>query len=510
MKRIRYKLNEGPETTLSTYEYDELGALKTKRLHFNPKGGTYGQNVAYTYDIEGQLKSMTSPQLAMNYYYQTRKFGTAGYLDGSISDIDWTTKRQAAQPYLQFDYDRLGRLTSATGPAHFWYNERLSYDIQGNLKTLQRDWSGPTIDNLTYTYAGSGGLSNRLASITETGSASKGLKAGSFTYDANGNVKTNGTRGTTGTTLTYNYLNLIEKAQVSGQHDVTYTYDASGEIHSTKTTTPNARSVFYAGAAEYNASGFITRIATEEGMINGLGTASDSSKFRYWYYLADHLGNVRALLKDNGDTLQTIDYTALGVPITGTLKQQYGFNGKEYQPEQATFDYGWRQYDPWLGRWNGPDPANEFDSFSPYGYVLGDPVGLTDPDGAYLDTRPGPQPQGGFKLGGLGGWSVGSLLNNGIQGQFFSNTAPFINNAWQFTKGFGSGAWSGAKGTWNFFSHDAYQASTWKATGNFVGGLGVIAYSGNTGAGVMNMLNLDSKFGTNFANTTAGSVQKRS
>ena len=38
-------------------------------------------------------------------------------------------------------------------------------------------------------------------------------------------------------------------------------------------------------------------------------------------------------------------------------------------------------YDPTIGRWFVPDPIDQFFDFSPYGFVLNNPMNLTDPDG---------------------------------------------------------------------------------------------------------------------------------
>jgi len=60
---------------------------------------------------------------------------------------------------------------------------------------------------------------------------------------------------------------------------------------------------------------------------------------------------------------------------------RYKYNGKEVQ-ENGMYDYGWRQYLPELGRWNGMDQLSEsYSSFSPYAYVVNNPVSLVDPDG---------------------------------------------------------------------------------------------------------------------------------
>ena len=44
-----------------------------------------------------------------------------------------------------------------------------------------------------------------------------------------------------------------------------------------------------------------------------------------------------------------------------------------------TYDYGARQYDPILGRWDRMDPLCEkYYSISPYAYCLGNPVKFVD------------------------------------------------------------------------------------------------------------------------------------
>ena len=59
------------------------------------------------------------------------------------------------------------------------------------------------------------------------------------------------------------------------------------------------------------------------------------------------------------------------------------FNGKELQTfaDLNFYDYHWRQYDPQLGRWHSPDPADQFHGISGYAYCANNPVMLNDPDG---------------------------------------------------------------------------------------------------------------------------------
>jgi RHS repeat-associated protein len=70
-------------------------------------------------------------------------------------------------------------------------------------------------------------------------------------------------------------------------------------------------------------------------------------------------------------------------------ENDYLYNGKELNEDFGLnwLDYGARWYDPSIGRWNAIDPlADSYAPYSPYNYVLNNPLIFIDPDGRSVDS----------------------------------------------------------------------------------------------------------------------------
>jgi RHS repeat-associated protein len=166
------------------------------------------------------------------------------------------------------------------------------------------------------------------------------------------------------------------------------------------------------------AEGYVN--VTEGLMIIGGGR---SKSYSYVYNYTDHLGNVRlsytrqtsrsqpipitTILEENhyypfglkhkkyGSTVKdfvVIDeeteegyYVGIDIlPPQARKTYQYKYNGKEYQDELGLgfYDFGFRNYDPAIGRWMNIDPlAEKSRRWTPYNYGYNNPMRFVDPDG---------------------------------------------------------------------------------------------------------------------------------
>ena len=143
-----------------------------------------------------------------------------------------------------------------------------------------------------------------------------------------------------------------------------------------------------------------------------------------------------------GVVVQRMDYDEFGNVILDTNPgfQPFGFAGGIYDSDTGLVRFGWRDYDPEVGRWTSKDPilfAGGDENL--YGYVFGDPINFIDIYGlneGWADAC----------LGGLAAISAaagGTAIGWSIAGTMGLVTAP----AWALPAGvglllFGGGYWS--------------------------------------------------------------------
>ncbi|WP_316846423.1 DUF6443 domain-containing protein [Pedobacter psychrodurus] len=382
-------INGAAPIILSKLAYNEIGQLRTKQLHSSNEGQSFINTASYLYNERGWLNSINDPDaVSPSTVFAERVQYAEGSLpqyNGNIAQLSWQTVVPAGLSLFQgvqsfsYEYDKVNRLRKAvyTTPGNLnRFNEELSYDLRGNILTLNRTNSTAAntfLNKFVYTYSSGTNTGNKLLSLEDTGTANQD---GSYQYDDNGNVSVDSRNLVTG--ISYNYLNLPNTVTRS-TGSINYTYIAGG--NKVKKVS-GAMTRDYIDGIEYS-NGSLEFIPTEEGRAVPSG-----GSFVYEYFLRDHLGNTRAGIKQDGGIIQVQDYYAFGLDMNpgnayiGSALNNYKYNNKEKQDELGQYDYGARFYDPVIGRWNRIDNKTEaYEAVSPYVYAVNDPVNAIDPDG---------------------------------------------------------------------------------------------------------------------------------
>ncbi|PXW12533.1 RHS repeat-associated protein [Chryseobacterium sp. CBTAP 102] len=451
----KHQVDSNPVEILAQNKYNELSQLESKKV-----GGVTAssplQQIDYKYNIRGWMTQINDPAVLngklfgykVKYTDPVYSNISPGRYNGNIAEIDWNMSTVNNLKRYNYTYDKLNRLTDAeyaepetTNPHNKNFDERLSYDVNGNITFLKRNAipvygsTSTVVDNLEYKYTG-----NRLNQIIESSLNDSGYEGGNniIDYDSNGNMINMKDKGIQ--SIVYNYLNLprsffITQPDLFGNGQTSnssldYLYRADGtKLRKTYSSAPPrglTKTIMtdYLDGFQYSyrEGGGIclecrTETAFEEQAYKKLNTfpgiggtptwkldfVPTSEGFysftenRYIYQYRDHLGNARISFAKNSEGVleitDTNNYYPFGLNhIEGMLSSSnfggyysYKYNGKELQ-ETGMYDYGARFYMPDVARWLSVDPlAEKMRRHSPYNYAFDNPVRFIDPDGRQAD-----------------------------------------------------------------------------------------------------------------------------
>lgn len=283
---LQKQIAGNPFKTVSSFDYDDVGRVKTKHLDPNYNNPNSGQadleSLTYNFNIHNQITGINKDyalKTAANYNKWGHFFGmylgfdnrdnafTQSQLNGQVGGILWNTQGDDAQRKYEFNYDNAGRLIKAAfneqqHPGDGWSNAKMdfsvsgtsgkiTYDLNGNLLTMLQKGVMPgtatpiIIDDLRYTYAA---YSNKLQSVsdqmtvTTANGAFGDFKDGSnganpdYVYDANGNLVIDLNKNTKdlgnvagANGVRYNFLDKPDQIRIAGKGTIKVVYDADGE-----------------------------------------------------------------------------------------------------------------------------------------------------------------------------------------------------------------------------------------------------------------------------------------
>ena len=427
---VTHSVNNSTPVTIAAYEYDDIGRVATKTV-----GGI--ESVSYEYNVRSWLKKISSNHFEEYLSYNADNgsaIPSVACYNGNVSAMSWKCGSSSTVRSYQFLYDNQNFLTWATylenNTANSRYTTRYVYDSMGNITTLWRyglrdNNTYGLIDNLSYTYNG-----NQLVTVTDGRSGPDYSGAFHFSdgadedveyeYDQNGNLTKDLNKKIT--QIKYNLLNLPSNIAFMinyADYYISHTYSADGRLLHTDypiglyggpvidnpifgslqdvsetqghpivgpVTPPIEPSLLdnsysYCDNIIYH-NGTVSQILFDGGYVTLSGSTPT-----YHYYLQDHLGNNRVVVKQDGTIEQVNHYYPFGGLFgesTDGDVQRFKYNGKELERMHGLdwYDYGARHLDAALGRWSTIDPmAEKYYHLSPYNYCENNPIKFVDPDG---------------------------------------------------------------------------------------------------------------------------------
>jgi RHS repeat-associated protein len=346
-------------------------------------------------------------------------------------------------------------------------NYSYGYDALYRLTTTDN----PDFDDEGFTYDGVG---NRLTAADTTGDWSynqnnelSGYDDVSYEYDANGNI-TKKTAGSVVTSYVYSIedrLTEVWDGEVgSGSLTASYYYDPFGR-RLWKEVSGERTYFHYADeglVAELDATGNVTK---SYGYKPGSTWTTDPLFMKqgtdYYFYQNDHLGTPQKLTAINGAVVWAAKYSSFGkadVDATSGITNNLRFPG-QYCDQETGLHYNYfRYYDPKIGRYLRVDPIGFTGGDTDlYAYVLNDPVNLVDPEGLLINIFIG------AISGGIGGAASGFMNDNMVSAVIGGVSGALIGGLVGTVNPFGSNAAGAIAGSW---------------VAGVIGGFGGGAYSG--------------------------------
>lgn len=379
------------------YKYDQLNRIKKQHAYtFNGLQAapvfkdSYGMNLSY--DANGNIQKLLRnggiSQVEMdklNYTYYNNDGCTytgnptspnATNRLASVADaIDKTnyTDDIDDQKPLNYSYDKIGNLISDSSEGI----DEINWNLQNKVNFVKKNDK-----RIDYTYDAFG---QRISKKVTLSTNAVLTPTTFYVRDAEGN-----------TLAIYSIKKdsiLLNEQHIYGSSRIGM---RTPDTYLTKVTDLNSSPNTQSGITQYNDDAVVNpRPNSTPSLVRNYATYRNAAQ----YELINHLGNVLATISDaktfkGGRSIATLltatDYYAFGQTINDRTfalenKHRFGYNGKENDQDwgsELIQDYGFRLYNPALGRFLSVDPMVKKNSmYSTYSFATNSPVFKIDEKG---------------------------------------------------------------------------------------------------------------------------------
>jgi RHS repeat-associated protein len=380
LQTIHHKFPDGTTLSKFDYTYSADGDILTWRQ----QAGVDAVLWSYVYDTAGQLLGAEKatadavPTLLKRYAYTYDPAGNR-------------TSEQIDDVVVRASYDGLNRLVSqqpggplvfagtTNEPARVMVNGKVVSNTAGNTFQTQVPVGSGTS---TVTVAATDPSGNTASQAYEVDSNGSGR---SFTYDANGNLTSDGTR-----TFEWDARNQLVAVSVGAQRSE-FGYDGlqrrAQKIDKENGSVKLERKVIWCDRAVCE-----ERTVTGPSADRRLFLQGEQTSGAVRFFVLDHLASVSEVTDLSGLLLARYSYDLWGrrSVTDGIDVTDVGFTGHQWHQLGALWLTHFRAYDADIGRWVSEDPLRLRDGTNMYSYVGNGPIVAVDPFGLAKRKRSTP------------------------------------------------------------------------------------------------------------------------